>query len=72
MAARVTRMTKPFVCTSEMVILELKFTGRFPNWYRDLVRNFDCFQTGAAKYVEGTTMYLGRNLSARDVARSLA
>jgi hypothetical protein len=67
-----THLDKPLACTKDIVILELKFTGRFPNWYRDLVRTFDCFQTGAAKYVEGTTLYLGRDLSPRDVARNLA
>jgi VTC domain len=67
----ITSMETPFLCTSDTVILELKFTGRFPNWYRDLVRTFDCFQTGAAKYVEGTTLYLGRDLHERDVARNL-
>ena len=67
----ITTMEDPFVCTTDTVILELKFTERFPNWYRDLVRSFNCFQTGAAKYVEGTTLYLGRHLSPRDVVRNL-
>ena len=66
-----TEMEKPFICTTDLVILELKFTGRFPNWYRDLVQVFNCFQTGAAKYVEGTTLYLGRYLPERDVVRNL-
>ena len=35
------------------VILELKFTNRFPDWFRDLVRGFDTMQCGAAKYAEG-------------------
>ena len=35
------------------VILELKFTDRFPNWFRDVVEHFDLFQCGAAKYCEG-------------------
>jgi hypothetical protein len=66
-----TEMEDPFVCTDDTVILELKFTGRFPNWYRDLVQTFHCFQTGAAKFVEGTMMYAGRNLHARDVIRNM-
>jgi hypothetical protein len=32
------------------VILELKFTDRFPNWFGDLVRHFGFLQRGAAKY----------------------
>jgi SPX domain protein involved in polyphosphate accumulation len=35
------------------VILELKFTNRFPDWFNDLVRIFGVMQCGAAKYVEG-------------------
>jgi hypothetical protein len=34
------------------VILELKFTNRFPDWFRDLVRIFGVMQCGAAKYCE--------------------
>lgn len=35
------------------LILELKFTERFPNWFRELVEHFNCIQGGAAKYAEG-------------------
>ena len=34
-------------------ILELKFTGRFPLWFRDLTETFGVMQCGAAKYVDG-------------------
>lgn len=67
----VTHMDQPLVCTTDLVILELKFTDRFPNWFRDLVETFDCFQSGAAKYVEGTSLHLGRHLSPADVIRNL-
>ena len=33
------------------VILELKFTNRFPNFFGDLVRHFGVMQRVAAKYV---------------------
>lgn len=67
-----TKMTEPFLATAEdLVILELKFTGRYPNWYRDLVEVFQCFQCGAAKFVEGTMMYSGRKLHANDVIRNM-
>ncbi len=55
-----THMPDPYVATTDMVILELKFTGRFPVWYRDLVQCFDCFQSGAAKYVETALLHHGR------------
>lgn len=35
------------------VILELKFTGRYPHWFKDLVRGFGLVQCSAAKYVDG-------------------
>lgn len=34
------------------VILELKFTGRYPVWFGDLVRVFGARQCGAAKYAD--------------------
>lgn len=43
-----------FVCTEDVVVLELKLTRRFPYWYRDLVEAFNLPQCGAAKDVEGT------------------
>ena len=47
-----THMTNPVPSFVGEVILELKFTDRFPNWYRDLVRVINVMQCGAAKYVE--------------------
>jgi len=44
---------KPF---GEKVILELKFTGRFPNWFRDVVETFGLQRCSAAKYADGVTM----------------
>jgi hypothetical protein len=39
-----------------LVILELKFTGRFPNWFGELVRIFGVMQCGVAKYAEGVAL----------------
>jgi len=36
------------------VVLELKFTDRFPNWMREMVRVFDLTRTCMAKYVTCT------------------
>jgi hypothetical protein len=33
------------------VVLELKFTDRFPNWMRQMVQTFNLFRTSMAKYV---------------------
>lgn len=49
-------MHNPVRSFQNQVILELKFTNRFPNWFLDLVRVFGLRQTGAAKYVEGLTL----------------
>ena len=38
------------------VILELKFTTRFPNWFNELVRQFDLERTTAAKYAQGVEL----------------
>lgn len=35
------------------VILEIKFTTRFPNWLEDLVRRFNLMRGSASKYAEG-------------------
>jgi hypothetical protein len=47
-----TTMKNPIMSFEGTVILELKFTNRFPNWFRDLVRMANVMQCGAAKYVE--------------------
>jgi len=40
------------------VVLELKFTDRFPHWMRDMVRTFNLQRTAMAKYVNCIeTMY---------------
>jgi hypothetical protein len=51
-----TVMVHPARPFGEEVILELKFTNRFPDWFRELVRVFGLMQCGAAKYVEGVTL----------------
>jgi hypothetical protein len=47
------RMEHPVYPFEPQVILELKFTGRYPNWFRDLVQAFNLFRVGAAKYADG-------------------
>jgi hypothetical protein len=44
----------------EAVVLELKFTSRYPDWFRDLVSGFGLMQCGAAKYVDGMTRLMER------------
>jgi len=47
-----TDMHVPSLSFPGQVILELKFTNRFPDWFRELVRVFGVMQCGAAKYCE--------------------
>jgi len=47
-----TEMKEPVRSFDQNVILELKFTNRYPEWFRELVRVFHVMQCGAAKYVE--------------------
>ena len=48
-----TELKDPSLPFGDRVILELKFTDRFPNWLRSLVSRFSLMQCGAAKYAEG-------------------
>jgi hypothetical protein len=50
-----TRMNNPVLVFGHSVILEIKFTGRFPLWLADMVRIFNLRQCSAAKYVDGIT-----------------
>ncbi|MBM3824289.1 MAG: polyphosphate polymerase domain-containing protein [Verrucomicrobia bacterium] len=63
-----TTMIKPVLVFGNEVVLELKFTNRFPDWFRDLVRVFGLMQCGAAKYVDGVTL-LGKERVTREHAR---
>jgi hypothetical protein len=51
-----TKMHRPIQVWGKDIVLELKFTDRFPDWFRDLVRVFNLTQCGAAKYVDGVAL----------------
>jgi len=55
-ARLLTTMSEPVRPFGENVILELKFTTRFPDWFKELVRAFGLMQCGAAKYAEGVAL----------------
>jgi hypothetical protein len=46
-------MDDPTPVFGNAVILELKFTGRFPEWFSDMVRVFGLRQGSASKYADG-------------------
>jgi hypothetical protein len=62
-----TRMVQPVTVFGNKVVLELKFTNRFPDWFKELVRVFGLMQCGAAKYVDGVTL-VGENVVTRAFA----
>ena len=51
-----TEMSDPHYVFGDNIVLELKFTNRYPDWFRELVRIFGLAQCGAAKYVDGVTL----------------
>jgi hypothetical protein len=59
-----TEMANPVCSYSHQVILELKFTNRFPGWFRELVRVTNAMQCGAAKYVESISLIGHQKLEA--------
>lgn len=46
----------PVMPFGQQVILELKFTDRFPDWFGEMIRVFSLMQFAAAKYAEGVTL----------------
>jgi len=55
-ASAVTEMSYPVRVFQEFVVLELKFTARFPEWLRELVTRFNLMQFAASKYTEGVLL----------------
>ena len=60
-----TQMKRPILVWGKDVVLELKFTNRFPKWFGELVRVFGLRQCGAAKYVDGVALLGEYQLSPR-------
>lgn len=58
-----TQIENPVIPWGKQVILELKFTGRFPNWFFEMVRLFGVMQCGVAKYAEGVATLGDERLS---------
>ena len=48
-----TAMLAPRRIYPDVVVLELKFTGRYPNWFRELVERFGLMRATASKYCGG-------------------
>jgi len=59
-------MTRPVNLLPGTVVLELKFTNRFPEWFRGLVEHFSLMQASCAKYSDSVTL-IGEPHFHRDV-----
>jgi SPX domain protein involved in polyphosphate accumulation len=64
-----TKMEHPTLLWGRDIVLELKFTNRFPDWFRELVRVFGLRQCGAAKYVDGVATLGEYKLDPRRIAQ---
>jgi hypothetical protein len=53
-----TEMHNPLDVFPNVVVLELKFTGRFPDWFKELVQCFNLWQCSAAKYADGVALLM--------------
>ena len=62
-----TQMLDPILVWGKEVVLELKFTNRFPDWFRQLVQVFGLRQCGAAKYVDGVAQLGEYRLDSKNV-----
>ena len=58
------QMQNPRLIYSPFTILELKFTNRFPDWFKVLVQRFNLMQGSSAKYSEGVTLVGDEHFSA--------
>jgi hypothetical protein len=54
-------MARPVRLFPGLVVLELKFTTRFPDWFREMVEHFNLMQASSAKYSTGVAL-LGEEL----------
>jgi SPX domain protein involved in polyphosphate accumulation len=52
-----TSMKRPVIVFGDEIVLELKFTSRYPEWFREMVHTFHIVQGGAAKYSGGVHLY---------------
>jgi len=64
-------MKNPVLVFGRNVVLELKFSGRFPDWFRELARVYGLVQCSAAKYADGVAL-LGESRLAAPVSFSPA
>lgn len=53
------------------IVLELKFTDRFPNWMREMVRVFGLQRGAAGKYADGLTRLFPTHVTSRENIRVL-
>ena len=50
-------MKQPALVAPEFVVLEVKFTARYPNWFEEMVRHFNLMRYASAKYSQGVLLW---------------
>lgn len=63
------QMDAPTCVFDRLVVLELKFTGRFPDWFKEMVRIFNLRQGSASKYADGIARMGEHHFRPRDVVQ---
>lgn len=61
------RMNNPVICEDRAVLLELRFTERFPNWCMDMVRTFNLSEDFHSKHINETILLAGLRLALADL-----
>lgn len=51
-----TRQHTPYQVFGNQVVLEIKFTNRYPDWIREMIQLYNLQRCGAAKYVDGINL----------------
>lgn len=64
-------MKRPTRIYREFVVLEMKFTGRYPNWFNTMVSRFNLMRGAAMKYCGGVTAVGEQFFRAPDVTRDV-
>jgi hypothetical protein len=67
-----TEMDRPVKVFDPLVVLELKFTSRFPGWFGHLVQAFDLERRSAAKYADGVANIGENRLEGNDLSAELS
>jgi hypothetical protein len=64
-------MDNPLICSTHTVILGMRFTERFPDWYREMVRIFELSERSLWEHNQGTIACAGLLLREDEVISNI-